>query len=206
VFLSKLCGVCTNCFGSAFHGHFTLRPPIKKPSSITHSLSLYELLGLPMFLRLIRPVLPFHIYCSTKTFPFARNCSGSEHSLTCDESTSDSLLLLARIWSSREPQTSNNFLLRQTFCSLVKLRHVDGQQLHWLNCSSSTRRTDKWNWHRGVACRPRVTNACTFKLEFILRPTDSQPVHLGIGSLFGTLDRILSCSYFFVWQLLYSSF
>jgi hypothetical protein len=42
-------------------------------------------------------------------------------------------------------------------------------------------------------------------LEF-LRPTVSRPVRLGIGPPFGTLDQILSCSPFFVWQLLYFSF
>jgi hypothetical protein len=49
-------------------------------------------------------------------------------------------------------------------------------------------------------------NICMFEFEFILRPTVSRPFRLGIGPLFGTLDRILSCSSFFVWQLLYSSF
>jgi hypothetical protein len=43
------------------------------------------------------------------------------------------------------------------------------------------------------------------ELEF-LRLTVSRPVRLGIGPPFGTLDQILSCSSFFVWQLLYSSF
>jgi hypothetical protein len=41
------------------------------------------------------------------------------------------------------------------------------------------------------------------ELEFFLRPTVSRPVHLGIGPPFGTLDQILSCSSFFVWQLLF---
>jgi hypothetical protein len=45
-----------------------------------------------------------------------------------------------------------------------------------------------------------------FLLELFLRPTVSQPVSLGIGPLFGTLDQILSCLSFFVWQLRYSSF
>jgi hypothetical protein len=43
-------------------------------------------------------------------------------------------------------------------------------------------------------------------LEFFLRPTVSRPVRLGIGLPFGTLGQILSCSSFFVWQLLYSCF
>jgi hypothetical protein len=34
------------------------------------------------------------------------------------------------------------------------------------------------------------------ELEFFLRPTDSRPVRLGIGPPFGTLDQILSCSFF----------
>jgi hypothetical protein len=44
------------------------------------------------------------------------------------------------------------------------------------------------------------------ELEFLLRPTVSRPVRLGIGPPFGTLDQILSCSSYFVWQLLFSSF
>jgi hypothetical protein len=40
------------------------------------------------------------------------------------------------------------------------------------------------------------------ELEFFLRPT----VSLGIGPPLGTLDQILSCSSFFIWQLRYSSF
>jgi hypothetical protein len=40
----------------------------------------------------------------------------------------------------------------------------------------------------------------SWELEFVLRPTVSRPVSLGIGPPFGTLDQILSCS-FFVWQL-----
>jgi hypothetical protein len=32
------------------------------------------------------------------------------------------------------------------------------------------------------------------ELEFFLRLTVSRPVSLGIGSSFGTLDRILACS------------
>jgi hypothetical protein len=44
------------------------------------------------------------------------------------------------------------------------------------------------------------------ELELFLRPTDSRPVHLGIGPPCGTLDQILSCSSFFGWQLLDSSF
>jgi hypothetical protein len=35
------------------------------------------------------------------------------------------------------------------------------------------------------------------ELEFLLRPTDSRPVRLGIGPPYGTLDQILSCSSFF---------
>jgi hypothetical protein len=44
------------------------------------------------------------------------------------------------------------------------------------------------------------------ELEFFLLPTVRRPVRLGIGPPFGTLDQILSCSSFFGWQLLYSSF
>jgi hypothetical protein len=43
------------------------------------------------------------------------------------------------------------------------------------------------------------------ELEFILRPTVSRPVSLGIGPPFGTLNQILSCSSF-VWQLRRSAF
>jgi hypothetical protein len=43
------------------------------------------------------------------------------------------------------------------------------------------------------------------ELEFVLRPTVSRPVRLGIGPPFGTLDQILSCSSF-VWQLHCSAF
>jgi hypothetical protein len=34
------------------------------------------------------------------------------------------------------------------------------------------------------------------ELEFVLRPTVSRPVRLGIGPAFGTLDQIVSCSSF----------
>jgi hypothetical protein len=34
------------------------------------------------------------------------------------------------------------------------------------------------------------------ELEFVLRPTVSRPVSLGIGPHFWTLDQILSCSSF----------
>jgi hypothetical protein len=37
-----------------------------------------------------------------------------------------------------------------------------------------------------------------WSLEFILRPTVSRPVRLGIGPPFGILDQILSCSSSFV--------
>jgi hypothetical protein len=43
------------------------------------------------------------------------------------------------------------------------------------------------------------------ELEFVLRPTVSRPVSLGIGPPFGTLDQILSCSSF-VWQWCRSAF
>jgi hypothetical protein len=43
------------------------------------------------------------------------------------------------------------------------------------------------------------------ELEFVLRPTVSRPVSLGIRPPFGTLDQILSCSAF-VWQLRCSAF
>jgi hypothetical protein len=36
------------------------------------------------------------------------------------------------------------------------------------------------------------------ELEFFLRPTVSRPVSLGIGPPFGTLDKILSWSSFFI--------
>jgi hypothetical protein len=36
-----------------------------------------------------------------------------------------------------------------------------------------------------------------FQFDFILRPTVSRPVRLGIGHPFGTLGQILSCSSFF---------
>jgi hypothetical protein len=38
--------------------------------------------------------------------------------------------------------------------------------------------------------------AVTLELEFFLRPTVSRPVRPGIGPPFGTLDQILSCSFF----------
>jgi hypothetical protein len=43
------------------------------------------------------------------------------------------------------------------------------------------------------------------ELEFVVRPTVSRPVSLGIGPPFGTLDQILSCSSF-VCQLHRSAF
>jgi hypothetical protein len=43
------------------------------------------------------------------------------------------------------------------------------------------------------------------ELEFVLRPTVSRPVSLGIGPPFGTLDQILSC-FSFVWQFRRSAF
>jgi hypothetical protein len=46
-----------------------------------------------------------------------------------------------------------------------------------------------------------LARAVTLGLEF-LRPTVDQCC-LGIGPPFGTLDQILACSYFFVWQLLF---
>jgi hypothetical protein len=39
-------------------------------------------------------------------------------------------------------------------------------------------------------------NLVPSEFEFFLRLTVSQPIHLGIGPLFGTLDQILSCSSF----------
>jgi hypothetical protein len=39
-------------------------------------------------------------------------------------------------------------------------------------------------------------------VEVNLQPTVSRPVCLGIGPPYGTLDKILSCSSFFCWQLL----
>jgi hypothetical protein len=38
------------------------------------------------------------------------------------------------------------------------------------------------------------------ELEFFLRPTVSRPVRLGIGPPFGTLDQMLSCSSFFLFD------
>jgi hypothetical protein len=50
------------------------------------------------------------------------------------------------------------------------------------------------------------TDIILMELELFLRPTVSRPVRLGIGPPFGTLDQIISCSSFFVWQLRYSAF
>jgi hypothetical protein len=66
--------------------------------------------------------------------------------------------------------------------------------LHWTDCTSSA-----------AVCSTLVLLPC-LELEFFLQLTDSQPVRLGIGPPFGTLGQILSCSSFFIWQLLYSSF
>jgi hypothetical protein len=38
------------------------------------------------------------------------------------------------------------------------------------------------------------------ELEFFLRPTVSRPVRLGIGPPFGTLDQMLSCTSFFLFD------
>jgi hypothetical protein len=38
------------------------------------------------------------------------------------------------------------------------------------------------------------------ELELFLRPTVSRPVRLGIGPPFGTLDQMLSCTSFFLFD------
>jgi hypothetical protein len=65
-----------------------------------------------------------------------------------------------------------------------------------------------WNWQAWHTFWNEGTDflQTVLELEFLLQPTDSRPVRLGIGPPIGTLDYILSCSSFFVWQLLYSFF
>jgi hypothetical protein len=55
-----------------------------------------------------------------------------------------------------------------------------------------------WNQQAVAKQRTRAEyHSCgSLELEFFLWPTVSQPVHLGIGPPFGTLDQILSCSSF----------
>jgi hypothetical protein len=42
--------------------------------------------------------------------------------------------------------------------------------------------------------KPSPHTLTELELGFVLRPTVSRPVSLGIGPPFGTLDQILSCS------------
>jgi hypothetical protein len=67
-------------------------------------------------------------------------------------------------------------------------------------------------WRSRTVIRPSVTFPVfseplnDLELEFLLRPTDSRLVRLGIGPPFGTFDKILSFLLFFCWQLLDYSF
>jgi hypothetical protein len=70
------------------------------------------------------------ICCTTQIVPSGLNLCNRKQSLTCNEYRPDSLLLLAEIWPPRGPQTWNNFQSHRPFCSLVKLRHEDGEQRH----------------------------------------------------------------------------
>jgi hypothetical protein len=56
--------------------------------------------------------------------------------------------------------------------------------------------SDLLTWNEMKSCK--FFMLLQLELEFILLPTDSLPVRLGIGPPFGTLDHILSCSSFFV--------
>jgi hypothetical protein len=53
--------------------------------------------------------------------------------------------------------------------------------------------------HHNVSLHLRTGfhSTVTLELEFILRPTVSRPVRLGIGLPFGAHDQILSFSFFF---------
>jgi hypothetical protein len=63
----------------------------------------------------------------------------------------DLLLLLAKMWEPRRLQTWNKFQWHRPFCSLVKLRHADGEQGHKRGYFSATRRTSICEWYRDVA-------------------------------------------------------
>jgi hypothetical protein len=52
------------------------------------------------------------------------------HSHTNLQFRSDSLLMIAKIWPLRGPQTWSKIQSHRPFCSLVKLRHVDWGQRH----------------------------------------------------------------------------
>jgi hypothetical protein len=56
----------------------------------------------------------------------------------------------------------NNFQSHRPFCSLVKLRYVDGEQRHYF---SSTELTNTCKWDRDVARRPYIRNTCTFNIR-----------------------------------------
>jgi hypothetical protein len=100
----------------------------------------------------VRPSLNLlhHIQVDTS---FWLKTSGGKHSVTWDESLSDSLFLLAILWTLCGPQSWNNFPSRRPFCSIVKLSPVDGEQRHWRR-HFSTRRTNICTWHWDVARRP----------------------------------------------------
>jgi hypothetical protein len=57
---------------------------------------------------------------------------------------------------------------------------------------TTTNTTIKLPWRRNNYINPHLE----LELEFVLRPTVSRPVGLGIRPPFGTLDQILSCSSF----------
>jgi hypothetical protein len=65
-----------------------------------------------------------------------------------------------------------------------------------------------WTWQAAVRARYPLTSQ---KLEFFLRPTDSRPVHLGIGPPFGAHDQIYisllfwteKYFFFFLWHPLW---
>jgi hypothetical protein len=76
-----------------------------------------------------------------------------------------------------------------------------------VNCENHTEHTDtvrtSHETHYVQTTEPNrlmlfgETVAVYLELEFFLQLTVSQPVRLGIGPPFGTLDQILSCSSFF---------
>jgi hypothetical protein len=109
----------------------------------------------------------------------------------------------------------------ECFCDCIFLSSefaVDSGQYCWISynvyllISGETQRSiAPMNWLKKMMFLGPVSSSvpfithCKTEFEFIVRPTVSRPVRLGIGLPFGANDQILSLSFFFLWQLLCSS-